>query len=262
MSTNSSNVTIPEREVGWQASPHTRGTTDILWSCISVIILITWTSFHSAVGVKWKQRIPSTITATLLPQLTALAAARDCILAMKLLYAFRNWTDGPEWRKGWTTGKSFLVVKKGIAIRHHNKYHPSGSAESTHTAPDEITNRRHSRDPNSEQSMHVRSDEIPDTETDGRTSSGSNSAQSIAPYEIIDAKTLLLLAVTGIIRYEDFPTTEEINDKSKADWFSVLLWLNCLGFASTCCADAPIQLAPFQCWKFSSLIGFSLVLLP
>lgn len=37
---------------------------------------------------------------------------------------------------------------------------------------------------------------------------------------IIDFEILIRLATAGCVRYEDFPTTKEINDKSKADWFA------------------------------------------
>lgn len=37
---------------------------------------------------------------------------------------------------------------------------------------------------------------------------------------IIDFEVLTRLASAGCVRYKDFPTTKEINDKSKADWFA------------------------------------------
>lgn len=37
---------------------------------------------------------------------------------------------------------------------------------------------------------------------------------------IIDFEILIRLASAGCVRYKDFPTTKEINDKSKADWFA------------------------------------------
>lgn len=224
MSTNSSNVTIPEREVGWQAAPLTRGTASILWNCASVIILITWSSFHPDVGISWKQRIPTTIMATLVPQFTAMKAAKESDLAGKLYCAFKDWADRPEWRDGWGFRKSFLVVKGGIGVIQHNRYYSNASAESADTASarDETTHRHHSRDSDSEQSMDITSDEVNDAWTNGNSSDSiSAQATNTAPCTIIiHMETFLLLAVTGKIRYEDFPTNEQIDDKSKADWFS------------------------------------------
>ncbi|KAH8777567.1 hypothetical protein F5883DRAFT_639628 [Diaporthe sp. PMI_573] len=106
-------------EVGWQAGPLARGAASILWNCISVIILITWTSFHPPVGINWRQRITTTITATLIPELSTLVAARDHALAMDLDLAFKSHQDRPEWREGWNMTKSFLVVKGGIRALTH-----------------------------------------------------------------------------------------------------------------------------------------------
>lgn len=42
---------------------------------------------------------------------------------------------------------------------------------------------------------------------------------------IVEAHTFFLLAYVGSIRYKDFPTSEEIHDKSKADWFAKCITL-------------------------------------
>lgn len=52
------------------------------------------------------------------------------------------------------------------------------------------------------------------------TESSSEHTINTSADRIIDTETFLWLAVAGRILYKDFPTTEEINDKSKADWFS------------------------------------------
>lgn len=160
--------------------------------------------------------------ATLLPQLTALMALQEMNLAIKLYFAFNEWADRPEWKDGWTFTKSFLVVKGGIGVIKHNRHYPDGSAESANTAPDETTNRRHSRDSGSEKSMDLITDKINDAETNRSYPSDRSSAKAMntASCKIIGTELFLLLAVSGRIRYEDFPTTDEINDKSKADWFS------------------------------------------
>lgn len=35
--------------MGWTSSPNTRGTIDIIWSCIFVVFLSTWTTLHNNV---------------------------------------------------------------------------------------------------------------------------------------------------------------------------------------------------------------------
>lgn len=180
MATNSSNPTTSD-EVGWQAAPNARGTADILWSCTSVILLITWTSFHSSVGIARKQRIFTTITAILVPQLSALVAFRDMRFAHRIHHCLKHNIHQKGWKEGWTLTKSFLVVKGGIRVSLHRE-HPSTDSSS---AP------------------------LANTATDG----------------IIDPETFFNLAILGIIRYEDLPTAEEINDKSKADWFAKITTL-------------------------------------
>lgn len=175
MATNSSNTTL-DVEVGWQAAPRTRGTADILWNCVTVILLITWTSFYSSVGIGKLRRIFTTLTAILVPELSAMVALRDLLYAYRLRYCFKHAIDRPGWKSGWTLSKSFLVVKGGIVAGHG------------HT----------------------------------NSSSDASPAETVETEEgkIIDTETFLRLAVMGSILYEDFPTTDQINDKSKADWFS------------------------------------------
>lgn len=179
MATNSSiiywNHTV-EGEVGWQDAPETRGTADILWNCVSVIILITWTGFHTSVGSGLKQRIMTAITATLVPELSALVALRDMIFAYRLRYCLKKHVKQPGWNKGWNLTKSLLVIKGGICAGSP-RIHPSNDTGCTQSA-------------------------------------------SMTVGKIMDPETFLRLAAKGSISYEDFPITEEINDKSKADWFA------------------------------------------
>lgn len=66
-----------------------------------------------------------------------------------------------------------------------------------------------------------------------RLRSDSDSAYfvNMASDQILDPETFLLLALMDSIQYEDFPSTAEINDTSKADWFSTaatlvqLIWV-------------------------------------
>lgn len=175
MATNSSNTTATD-EVGWQAAPLTRGTASILWNCASVVLLITWTNFHPAVGTTRRHRVFNTITAILVPALSAMVAFRDFTFAYRLRRSLRTEMESENWGTEWTLTKSFLVVKRGIRLRPH-----------THRAA-----------------------------SDSSSSQCSNTTAD----DIVDPHTFLRLAVVGSIRYEDFPSSEEIHDKSKADWFA------------------------------------------
>lgn len=176
MATNSSNITAAE-EVGWQAAPLTRGTMQILWSCISVVVLITWTNFHPPVGVSRKQRIFTAITSTLFPELPALVALKDFCVAFHLRKSLISIPGPNTWRKGWTLTKSFLVVKRGIRLHQYHRDHAN---------------------------CHMRSGQNKDTTKDN----------------ITEPQIFQMLAHVGSIQYKDFPTSEEIQDKSKGDWIA------------------------------------------
>ncbi|KAG6355238.1 hypothetical protein INS49_004319 [Diaporthe citri] len=175
MATNSSNTTATG-EVGWQAAPLTRGTASILWNCASVVLLVTWTNFHPPVGTTQRHRVFNTITAILVPELSALVAFRDFIFAFRLRKALRSEMESESWGTEWTLTKSFLVFKRGIRLRPH-----------THRAASDLS---------------------------------SSQCSNTTADDIVDPQTFLRLALVGSIRYEDFPISEEIDDKSKADWFA------------------------------------------
>lgn len=124
--------------------------------------------------------------AILVPELPALVAIRDFILAHRLWVFLRSNAESKQWKEGWTLEKSFLVVKGGICARPHRS----------------------------------------------RLADQSNDRQcrSTTAGNIVDPQTFLWLACVGSLKYKDFPSAEEIHDKSKADWFaktiavSQLLW--------------------------------------
>ncbi|KAI7782205.1 hypothetical protein LA080_013750 [Diaporthe eres] len=159
----------------------------ILVNFTSVIFLITWTNFHPTVGINWKQRILTTVIAIWVPELPALVAIRDFILAHRLWVFLRSNTESKRWKEGWTLEKSFLVVKGGICVRPHYR------------------------------------NRLADQSNDRRCKSTKSG-------NIVDPQTFLWLACVGGLKYMDFPSAEEIQDKSKADWFaktiavSQLLW--------------------------------------
>lgn len=165
MAMNSSNTTTTEL-IGWQAPPDTRGSMNIISSCLSVVALVTWASSHPAVGTSTRQRVRNTITCVLFPQLLFLLALKDLSRAALLCSALRK---VPGWGKDWTLKKSFLVVKGGILAR------PPETPLSQETKTINYT---------------------------------------------VDHEILVRLASVGCVRYKDFPSTSEINDKSKANWFA------------------------------------------
>lgn len=87
---------------------------NILSSCISVVALITWTSYHPAVETNMRQRVQRTITSILFPQVLFMLAVKDFVRAALLRSELRKL---PGWGEHWTLKDSFLVVKGGIVAR-------------------------------------------------------------------------------------------------------------------------------------------------
>lgn len=113
----------------------------ILWNCTSVILLVTWTSFHPWVGISRKQRIFTTMTAILVPELPALIASSDFLFAVRLWRSLKSSHEWEGWNEGWTLTKSFLVVKGGIRVRPHQRHrhiNHSGIEQSSDTATDNV----------------------------------------------------------------------------------------------------------------------------
>lgn len=130
MSTFSPDCTLPEATVNYVSSPDIRGTLDVLWSCLSILLLCTWTVQH--LNVPFKRNPPTKLAGVLqglllvgekafwmlinliFPEwmlgkaLLDLVSARHCHKAME---PFAE-KDGREW----TLSHSFLANLGGFAI--------------------------------------------------------------------------------------------------------------------------------------------------
>lgn len=88
MSTFSPNCTLPEATVNYVSSPDIQGTLDVLWSCLSILLLCTWTVQHLNVPFK---RNPPTKLASIL-QAILLVAEKALWMLVNLIF--------PEWMLG------------------------------------------------------------------------------------------------------------------------------------------------------------------
>jgi hypothetical protein len=88
MSTFSPDCTLPEGTVNYVSSPDIRGTLDVLWSCLSILLLCTWTVQHLNVPFK---RNPPTKLAQLL-QWLLLVGEKAFWMLVNLIF--------PEWMLG------------------------------------------------------------------------------------------------------------------------------------------------------------------
>jgi hypothetical protein len=56
MSTFTPNCSLPSDFVNYVSSPNTRGTLDILWSCLATILLCTWSIQHPNIPALWRPK--------------------------------------------------------------------------------------------------------------------------------------------------------------------------------------------------------------
>ena len=130
MSTFHTNCTLPSHTVNFVTAPNTRGTLQILWSCLGTLVLCTWTVQHLNIP---QQSVPQTTVQSLTRRvwrftrklkwmlLTLIApeyvlgkAFSDLLSARRHLPEYEKFaeTDGVAWSKGHT----FLANMGGFAI--------------------------------------------------------------------------------------------------------------------------------------------------
>jgi hypothetical protein len=116
-STFESGCTLPPNGVNIVYSGNVRGTFDILWSCISTLLVCTWTIHHLCIPGKddvrktskdyWRTRVKEiwlrlkwTIGTLLIPELISAKAFQDLIMARTSCHAmkFLASEDGVEWK--------------------------------------------------------------------------------------------------------------------------------------------------------------------
>jgi hypothetical protein len=127
MSAFSTNCTLPLSPVRLVTSPNTRGTFDILWTCLTTLFLCTWSVQHPNVPVqnrkrKWSRILVSVLRKIammlfnlLVPEFLILKAILDLTSALALSQRIskRSISDGSPW----STKHSFFVNMGGFVIQ-------------------------------------------------------------------------------------------------------------------------------------------------
>ena len=130
MSTFHTNCTLPSHTVNYVTAPNTRGTLQILWSCLGTLVLCTWTVQHLNIP---QQSVPQTTVQSLTRRvwrftrklkwmlLTLIAPKYVLGKAFSDLLSARRHL--PEYEKfaeidgvAWSTGHTFLANMGGFAI--------------------------------------------------------------------------------------------------------------------------------------------------
>lgn len=105
--------------VGFIQSPNCgRGTIDLLWSCLSTLILCVWTALHPMIFTrsatnKLKARISSGIISLLVPEIYAAKSIDDFLFAIMLrgeLKKLKGW-------ESWSLQQSFIIALGGVRFR-------------------------------------------------------------------------------------------------------------------------------------------------
>lgn len=115
MSTFNLNCTLPPAHTTFVRSPNARGTLDILWSCLAVVVLCTWSVQHLNIPpqirpANWKQKCVRAIDHTwtkfkwmvfnmLAPEAPFAQAVNGIICGQRLKEPFDRWKkeDNVEW---------------------------------------------------------------------------------------------------------------------------------------------------------------------
>ena len=112
--------------MGWTSSPNTRGTIDIIWSCIFVVFLSTWTTLHHNVppvkkGPVWRLRNKILLMGVglLAPEYVATIAFTELRTALTVQSHMRNLGY-----KQWTLAQSFFVAMGGYMLHFNGEQKP------------------------------------------------------------------------------------------------------------------------------------------
>jgi hypothetical protein len=108
--------------VGFVPEPHSgRGTTGIIWSCLTTIFLSTWTSYHMDF---WDTRVKTKISEVafnvFIPEFMAASALKEFVGA----WYFRKAVHViPGWER-FSLKQAFLIQKHGVTIQTQNLIQP------------------------------------------------------------------------------------------------------------------------------------------
>jgi hypothetical protein len=112
--------------VGWTSAPNVRGTIDIIWSCIFIVFLSTWTTLHVNVPpVKksplWRLQSKALLMGVglIAPELVATCAFTELRTSLTVRSHMRDL--GYE---DWSLAQSFFVAMGGYMLRFNGDYKP------------------------------------------------------------------------------------------------------------------------------------------
>ena len=225
--------TTPNVTTNFVSSPDSRGTLDILWSCLFTIIACTWTIQHLNVpeerngtdpgwigDIKWGLKRTWTsakwmIVTMLAPELVLSKACVDLAVAQSDLKALQELAgeDGTEW----TLTHSLFANMGGFVIRGNmglelqaiDKTHN----ESTPLPGPSVTDEREqiTKAPSSAPSASSRQTAVP-----------RDQAHALGNYDPfhLTAAGILQLRTSGQLSKMPSITADDINDKSKTDSFA------------------------------------------
>jgi hypothetical protein len=117
---------MSEELVGWTSAPNVRGTIDIIWSCVFVVFLSTWTTLHVNVPpVKksplWRLQSKALlmVVGLIAPELVATCAFTELRTALTVRSHMKDL--GYE---DWSLAQSFFVAMGGYMLRFDGDYKP------------------------------------------------------------------------------------------------------------------------------------------
>ena len=117
---------MDEPLVGWTSSPNVRGTIDIIWSCIFVVFLSTWTTLHNNVppvkkGSLWRLRNKALLMCVglLAPEYVATIAFTELRTALTVQSHMKDLHY-----EEWTLAQSFFVAMGGYMLQVNGDHKP------------------------------------------------------------------------------------------------------------------------------------------
>lgn len=117
---------MSEQLVGWTSSPNTRGTIDIIWSCVFVVFLSTWTTLHNNVPALKKSslgRLRDKATLMFVGLVAPEYVATIAFTELRTALMVQSSMMGLGYKE-WTLAQSFFVAMGGYMLRSDGDYKP------------------------------------------------------------------------------------------------------------------------------------------
>ncbi|KAM0154159.1 hypothetical protein ACHAPC_011000 [Botrytis cinerea] len=233
---------IPAKSTNYVSPPNSRGTLNILWTCLFTIIICTWAIQHPNVpqqrasrdsglkdDIKWRIRHFSTnlkwmIATILAPEILLAKAWSDLDVARKQLEKFKAWAADDDVE--WTLTHTLFANMGGFVIRSNPAPSENSDIEAKPSVALDILAVQTPHSPSTEASTPLMESSTgcvsPDAnEASIRVNVSDSGAATPAPIDYpnpyhLTAKQILSLRRCEHIRLPNI-TLEEINDKSKND---------------------------------------------